>query len=662
MTTVRGALSSVLSIGGVLMSAWGAAIAGALLGLVVGGAMGPLLASVDVSLILDKAGEHFGIDPGLLSWLGGLVRWLPGFGLAVAIVSLLTGWLAGMGLGAVIGSLVGVVVVLVSSTRLGARKVLASASSSVTNTRLDFFFRRRLSGWLEDVSLRNVVGLGLGVVAAVAARWWSASLPFDHVGPEYMVALVFGVVTVSMIGGTIGYSVASLCLALQRHAPWALAGTAPGVLVARALGADDVVPFYSWALIGALVGHVLSLVIGPLRGRLSWAREGALLGLLIGWFLLDSPTFAFFSAIGCLVLGRVLGSPARVEGAATSEPALGVALARAPLLSAPWWSYALSFRSWFGAFIGFVFGGFFGYPGGLLPWLFAGGCLLHLGPIRTRWVEAGAQANAVAGGAAPAAVGVVSAGGAAGAMGGLATAFGAVFGFACLGLATLAGLSSLGEGPERSAASLFGLAPAAYAAANDSSPAVAPKANDSAKPLPSPAATTALPAPVSAAGSNAPSAAPSAVNDAAPTPTSNALPPEAAAVSSLLESYYADLNASTFDANRYFEPNVERYITMVGTTTSAMNAYIQNVFPKQFKQHHFGVEPGSLEREGPGQYIFVEKSSYFLVAKKKHLDQRVQVRVRLGAGGKLTFLHQFKRLPAQSPAAAPSAAKLIGSL
>ena len=156
------------------------------------------------------------------------------------------------------------------------------------------------------------------------------------------------------------------------------------------------------------------------------------------------------------------------------------------------------------------------------------------------------------------------------------------------------------------------------------------------------------------ARARAPQPQPAPAAPAAATATSKltSLSGREAAVAGLLGSYYADLNASTFDANRYFEPQVEQYITMKNTSTSAMNRYIHNVFPTQFKQHHFSLEEGSLSQEGPNQYVFVEASSYYLVAKRKQLDQRVMVRIRLSPHGKLVFFHQFKRLPKQ-PQQAP---------
>jgi len=153
-----------------------------------------------------------------------------------------------------------------------------------------------------------------------------------------------------------------------------------------------------------------------------------------------------------------------------------------------------------------------------------------------------------------------------------------------------------------------------------------------------------LESPTPAAKSDPPANGAAAPNAKAPAPTtanSGAL-----AAQTLLESYYADLNANTFDANRYFEPSVERYITMMNTSTSSMNDYIRRVFPMQFKQHHFSLEPGSLKPEAtPNTYLFVERSSYYQVATKKNLNQRVQVRMRTSPQGRMVFFHQFQRLP-----------------
>ena len=78
-----------------------------------------------------------------------------------------------------------------------------------------------------------------------------------------------------------------------------------------------------------------------------------------------------------------------------------------------------------------------------------------------------------------------------------------------------------------------------------------------------------------------------------------------------------------------------------------MNSYIRNVFPKQFKEAHFDMEPGSLVREPSGEYVYVERSSYTVARSNKKLEQRVKVRIQLSAGGKLVSLHQFEKLPRQ---------------
>jgi outer membrane protein OmpA-like peptidoglycan-associated protein len=153
----------------------------------------------------------------------------------------------------------------------------------------------------------------------------------------------------------------------------------------------------------------------------------------------------------------------------------------------------------------------------------------------------------------------------------------------------------------------------------------------------------ATPAPAAAI---APAAAPSPTAAPAPPTTPAAIAPGAQnqAVLDVLNGYYRELNDGNFDANRYFEPSVERYITMMNTSTDAMNNYIRNIFPKQFKQHHFELEEGSLSQESPGQYLYVEHSNYIQAGKTQSVEKRVKVRVRLSPAGKLVSLHQFQRL------------------
>jgi len=116
------------------------------------------------------------------------------------------------------------------------------------------------------------------------------------------------------------------------------------------------------------------------------------------------------------------------------------------------------------------------------------------------------------------------------------------------------------------------------------------------------------------------------------------------AVLDTLHAYYRELNDGNFDANRYFEPSVERYITMMNTSTDAMNNYIRNIFPKQFKEHHFELEEGSLSEESGGQYVYVEHSRYIQAGKSQSVEKRVKVRIRTSPSNKLVSLHQFQRL------------------
>lgn len=140
---------------------------------------------------------------------------------------------------------------------------------------------------------------------------------------------------------------------------------------------------------------------------------------------------------------------------------------------------------------------------------------------------------------------------------------------------------------------------------------------------------------------------------APPSPAAPSLPApeqghasEEAQVISLVEGYYRDLNAGTLDASKYFAPHIDRYISMMGTNPAAINQYIHGLFKKQFNSPKFEYETGSLEREADGSYVFAEHSSYYWVAKKRQVDQRYKVRVRL-ENGKLTFFQQFQKLPSE---------------
>jgi outer membrane protein OmpA-like peptidoglycan-associated protein len=159
---------------------------------------------------------------------------------------------------------------------------------------------------------------------------------------------------------------------------------------------------------------------------------------------------------------------------------------------------------------------------------------------------------------------------------------------------------------------------------------------------PSPEPTAALAAAALPANGTPPNAAPIAPTTPAAPAIATGAPTQA--VLEILHAYYRELNDGTFDANRYFEPSVERYITMMNTSTDAMNNYIRNIFPKQFKEHHFELEEGSLSEESPGQYLYVEHSRYIQAGKSQSVEKRVKVRVRLSPAGKLVFLHQFQRL------------------
>ncbi len=79
MDSSQSVLGKVLGLVGTLLSAWGGAVAGAALGLFAGGLLGPLLASVDMGLLLGKMAEYLGLPPGAVWLIEFALNWIPFF-------------------------------------------------------------------------------------------------------------------------------------------------------------------------------------------------------------------------------------------------------------------------------------------------------------------------------------------------------------------------------------------------------------------------------------------------------------------------------------------------------------------------------------------------------------------------------------------------------
>lgn len=108
----------------------------------------------------------------------------------------------------------------------------------------------------------------------------------------------------------------------------------------------------------------------------------------------------------------------------------------------------------------------------------------------------------------------------------------------------------------------------------------------------------------------------------------------------LLRQYYAGLGSGQFDAARYFSPQVARYIGMRNTTPGAIQSYIDHTFPQQFRRARFEADERTYQSDGPDQFSYVERASYFNVAKGKYEQVTSLVKARFDAQGKLTHLWQ----------------------
>jgi hypothetical protein len=112
----------------------------------------------------------------------------------------------------------------------------------------------------------------------------------------------------------------------------------------------------------------------------------------------------------------------------------------------------------------------------------------------------------------------------------------------------------------------------------------------------------------------------------------------------VLRAYYRELNDGTFEATRYFAPQVTRYITMRATTPSAINRYIRTGFPRQFREAEFTMDETSLTQDGPNLFSYREHANYFEVKKNEYQALTTLVRVEFEASGRLISFHQDKVL------------------
>ncbi len=108
----------------------------------------------------------------------------------------------------------------------------------------------------------------------------------------------------------------------------------------------------------------------------------------------------------------------------------------------------------------------------------------------------------------------------------------------------------------------------------------------------------------------------------------------------VIESYYRGLNNKTFDANEYFDSNIERYITMKNTTPDAINQYINGSYNKEWQDVSCGIENSTYNEQKTdyGYFVtFIEYGTCFRVSKQKNEKTRVETEVKFNNNRKIIF-------------------------
>ncbi|WP_026351330.1 SHOCT domain-containing protein [Hymenobacter aerophilus] len=144
---------------------------------------------------------------------------------------------------------------------------------------------------------------------------------------------------------------------------------------------------------------------------------------------------------------------------------------------------------------------------------------------------------------------------------------------------------------------------------------------------------------------------------ASPAPTSPATEAPAvlsesaakARVESIMQRYYADLQAAPFTASAYFAPQVERFYTMQNTTPAAINAELAKTHFPEFLEGQTAIQAGTLQvgapvADGSRVVTFVEDSQAFRQSRQERQRTSAQMRVRFDKDFKIVYLRQEKLL------------------
>jgi hypothetical protein len=141
------------------------------------------------------------------------------------------------------------------------------------------------------------------------------------------------------------------------------------------------------------------------------------------------------------------------------------------------------------------------------------------------------------------------------------------------------------------------------------------------------------------------------------TPASTAQPAPTPAVSDedalsrikdRLESYYDDMKAAPFSAQRHFAPTVERYYTLSNTTPAAINENINTYHFPEFVDSQTSIEDNSLKltaNEPDGYEVtYIEHGSALRKSKGQKQETTARVRARFNQDFKMTYFRQEQLL------------------
>ena len=134
------------------------------------------------------------------------------------------------------------------------------------------------------------------------------------------------------------------------------------------------------------------------------------------------------------------------------------------------------------------------------------------------------------------------------------------------------------------------------------------------------------------------------------TPAAPSGPPAISEVEALsringqLESYYEDMKASPFSAQRHFAPTVERYYTLTNTTPAAINENINTYHFPEFQDSESAIEGGSMKLVSSNadgfEVTYLEHGSAFRKSKGQKQETTARVRAKFDPNFKMTYFRQ----------------------